>query len=275
MFRRAANQFKLGKRWPEAAEAFQRCSYCAQRSGSLFDEASFLVEAGNMIKKVSTSEALPIFERAIAIHSEAGRFAQSAKLLLKIAEAREAEMAGLAHGSLTLNADGSFRCAQHAQAKEYYERAAEFFEMDDHGKSNLSKCNLKIAEFMAKEGKLREAIQIFENEGRQASQCSLRKYGARELFLRAGILHMASGDSVATKIAVESYSSLAPGFESSREGKLLVGLVDALENQDSDLFVEKLCEYDSCTKIDAWKTAFLLKVKNAMAGSILDDIDLT
>lgn len=252
LYQQAANQYKLAKDWQEAGNCFIQCAYCAKKSGSSTDEATQLMEAGNVLKKISTNDAVEQYEKAIAIYNAAGRFSQSAKLLVNIAEAYEAE-------SIT-----------GTQAKEYYKRAAELFDMDDHGKSNLTKCRLKIAEYSAKDGEYQEAISIFENEGEKALQSTLLQYGAKDHFLRAGILHMVVGDSVTCKISVEKYGGLDPRFASSREGELLNNLVEAFDERDGEKFVDKLAEYDEVTKLDNWKTEFLVKVKDALMPTTME-----
>merc|ERR1712032_808150 len=163
---------------------------------------------------------------------------------------------------------------EHTQVKEYYKRAAEMFELDDHGKSNFTKCNLKVAEYAAKDGELQEAIQIFESEGEKALQNNLLQFGAKEHFLRAGILHLVVGDSVTVNLALEKYTSLDPRFAGSREGELLSGLAEAFENQGVETFVEKLQAYDSITPLDSWKMEFLIKVKDSMQTVDSDALDL-
>jgi len=249
LYQSAANQFKLAKEWQEAADCFSQCAFCAQKGGSTSDEANFLQEAGNVLKKISTSLAVEKYEGAIAILNANGRFSQSAKLLLQIAELYEAER------------------LDNKQVREYYKRAAEMFDMDDYGKSNLSKCNLKVAEYAAKDGDLPEAIRLFEQEGEKALQNTLLQYGAKEHFLRAGILHLAVGDSVTANIAVDKYCCLDPRFKESREGELLQNLAKAFETSDGDLFQEKITEYDSMTRLDPWKTEFLLQVKEHISPS--------
>lgn len=248
LFQQAANQFKLGKQWTDASECFQRCAFCAQKSGSPVEEATFLVEAGKSMQKVSTIDAVPLFERAITVFNANGRFQNSAKLLKQIAETYETEK------------------VQYGEAKEYYKRAAELFDMDDYGKSDLSKCNLKVAEFAAKDGELQEAIQLFEREGEKALQNSLLQFGAKDHFLRAGICHLAAGDSVTARIAVERYIGLDPKFQDSREGKLLADICEAVEQQDLELFTDKVYEFDSMTKFDSWKTELLVKVREQITG---------
>merc|ERR1712178_530120 len=158
------------------------------------------------------------------------------------------------------------------KVKDYYKRAAEMFELDEHGKSNLTKCNLKVAEFAAKDGELQEAIRIFESEGEKALGNNLLQFNAKDRFLNAGILHLVEGDSVTVNLALEKYRSLDPRFASSREGELMGKLAEAFESADVELFTDKLFEYDSVTKLDAWKTDFLIKVKENMTGGGADPL---
>lgn len=254
IFQQAANQFKLTKEWDQAAEAFERCAYCAQKSGSQNDESNFYNEAGNVLKKISTQRAVEQFEKAIVLQGNSGKFNQAGKLLMTIAELYEAES------------------LQTTQVKDYYKRAAEMFELDEHGKSNLTKCNLKVAEFAARDGELETAIKIYEDEGEKALSNNLLQFSAKEKFLNAGILYLAQGDSVSVNLAVEKYSALDPRFASSREGELLAALAEAFESQDVEAFQDKLFEYDSITKLDAWKTDFLVKAKDQMTGGGLDPL---
>lgn len=260
LYEHAATQFKLAKDWQEAGNCYDQCVFCAQRTGSANDEANKLQEAGNMFKKISTAQAVERYELAIAILSGEGRFSQAGKLLLTIAELYEGEAVG------------------HQEAKTYYKRAAEMFELDDHGKTSFTKCNVKFAEYAAKDGELQEAIKIFETEGEKALQSTLTQFGAKEYLFQAGLLHLAMGDSVTVNLAVERYCNVDPRFAGSREGVLLDSIARAFEAKDVDAFVDALSTYDTVTKLDAWKTDILVKVKDTMqppAGLDADDFDLT
>lgn len=247
-YQQAANQFKLQKEWDRAAEAFSQCAYCAQKSGSQNDECNFYSEAGHVLKKISTQRACEQYEKAIVIQGNSGKFQQAGKLLMQIAELYEAES------------------LQSKEVKDYYKRAAEMFELDEHGKSNLSKCNLKVAEFAAKDGELQEAIRLFESEGEKALGNNLLAFGAKDKFLDAGILHLAVGDSVTANLALEKYRSLDPRFASSREGELLGNLAAAFESNDVEMFTDKLFQFDSVTPLSPWRTDFLVKAKEHMTG---------
>lgn len=79
---------------------------------------------------------------------------------------------------------------------------------------------LKVAELSAEVGKYEDAAKIFEKEGMQsgllilglfmlsgekALHNSMLQFGAREHFLKAGIMWMCAGDPVTASIAVERW----------------------------------------------------------------------
>jgi alpha-soluble NSF attachment protein len=251
LYVQAANQFKLAKDWNAAAECLTEAAFCAQKLGSKSDEANNLVEAGNCMKRVSTAEAVKKWEQAVDIFNSDGAFGRSAKLLKSSAELLEENLSDEASRKA---------CAQ------MYAKAADFFEMDEYGKSNLSACNIKVAEFKARDGELYEAAQIYEKEGEKALGNTLLQYGAKDHFLKAGILHLAMGDSVTVEVSVDRYRSMDPKFAGSREGKLLDDLAKAFKANDVDQFIEKLGEYDDVTPLDAWKTEMLVKAKKHLSG---------
>lgn len=48
-------------------------------------------------------------------------------------------------------------------------------------------------------------------------------------------------------------------------------MADACEAGDSEAFTDSLAEFDNMTRLDAWKTSLLLRVKKRMAAA--DDVD--
>ena len=53
-------------------------------------------------------------------------------------------------------------------------------------------------------------------------------------------------------------------FENTREYQFLSGILDCVENNDQDLFTQKVHEFDKLTKLDNWKISILLKIKKSM-----------
>lgn len=90
------------------------------------------------------------------------------------------------------------------------------------------------------------------------------KWSVKDYFLKAGLCHLASGDQVATKRALDKYADMDPTFPSQRESQLLVDLYEAVEAGDQEAFADKLFQYDQMSKLDKWKTVILLRIKNAI-----------
>lgn len=57
------------------------------------------------------------------------------------------------------------------------------------------------------------------------------------------------------------YIELFPPFEGSREQKLLVKLIEAFNNSDTDAYEEAVKEYDSVSRLDDWLVKHLLIAK--------------
>ena len=102
------------------------------------EAANYFSEAGNVLRKVNTSEAITYYNRAVEIMVGAGRISMAARLRKQIAEIYEAdEMLGL--------------------AVENYAHAAELYEMDN-GDSTANSCHLKAAELSSFESLDRNTI---------------------------------------------------------------------------------------------------------------------
>ena len=98
-----------------------KCAECKPEEG-----ANYFTEAGNVLRKLNTSEAISYYNRAVEIMVTGGRISMAARLRKQIAEIYEAdEMLGL--------------------AVENYAHAAELYEMDN-GDSTANSCHLKVAE---------------------------------------------------------------------------------------------------------------------------------
>ena len=90
------------------------------------------------------------------------------------------------------------------------------------------------------------------------------RWSVKDYFLKAGICHLAAGDQVATRRALDQYRELENSFASTRENMLLTDLVGCVEEGDQEGFADKLFQFDQLSKLDKWKTTLLLRVKNAI-----------
>jgi alpha-soluble NSF attachment protein len=259
LYQKAGNQFKLAHEWNDAADCYVQYAIVSQKIGMPTEEAQGYVEAANCLRKVSPDSSLEWFDKAIEMYSGAGRYQQAAKQLKIVAELMEQE------GKID-------------RAAEYYKKAADMFEMDEHSKSAISQCMVKLAELYARQRKYSEAAQIFEKEGEKALSNHLLQFGAREHFLKAGILYLATGDAVTATIASDRYHQLDPRLEGTRESQLLKGLTSAFVENDMDSFMAAVQEYDSISRLDPWKTELLVEAKKKLTGAghlESSEVDLT
>lgn len=50
-------------------------------------------------------------------------------------------------------------------------------------------------------------------------------------------------------------------FSSTRECKFIDAIIEAIDKEDQEEFTACVVEFDKITKLDAWKTSILLKIK--------------
>lgn len=128
--------------------------------------------------------------------------------------------------------------------------------------SLANKLWLKVADIAALDGDYVKAIDGYEKVAQQSINNNLMRYSVKEYFLKAGICHLATKDMISTQRALEKYRDMDPGFASQREHQLLIDLVQAIEEGDQEKYADKLYAYDQMSKLDKWKTALLLRIKN-------------
>jgi alpha-soluble NSF attachment protein len=149
------------------------------------------------------------------------------------------------------------------KALEAYETAAGWYE-SDNAEALASKLYLKVGDLAALEGDYKRATEKFEGVAKASLQNNLMRWSVKEYMLKAGICHLAAGDLVATKRALEMYKEWDNSFVQQRECLLLEDLVHCVEEGDQDGFSEKLFQYDQMSKLDKWKTGLLLRVKGTI-----------
>lgn len=114
------------------------------------------------------------------------------------------------------------------------------------------------------EGDYYKAIENYEKVAEQSINNNLMKYSVKEYLLKAGICHLANGDLVDSRRALERYREMDPTFATQREHMLLSDLCEAVEAKSQEQFTDKLFQYDQVSKLDKWKTTILVRVKNAI-----------
>ncbi|XP_073119315.1 alpha-soluble NSF attachment protein-like [Henckelia pumila] len=255
LFDKAANAYKLGKSWDQAGAVYIKLANCYLKLDSKHEAANAYADAAHCYKKTNPKESISCLQQSVNLFLDIGRLNMSARYCKEIAELYEQQE------NLEL-------------AIVYYERAADLFQSEEVSTS-ANQCRQKIAEFSAQLEQYQKAIEIYEEIGRQSLNNNLLKYGVKGHLLNAGICQLCKGDIVSINNALERYQDLDPTFSGSREYRLLADLAAALDEEDVEKFTGAIKEFDSMTRLDAWKTTLLLRVKEALKAKELEEDDLT
>ena len=206
------------------------------------------------IRKVSPKKAVPFYSRSADFFCSMGRLGMAGKAYREAAEQLES-------------------CELPEDALSFYEKAADLFETENQA-SETNKCKLKMASMHAELGRELKAVSLFEDVAKKSVDNNLLKYSVKGYLLQAGLCHLGTGDCEATQEALERYEDLDVTFSGTRECEFLQDLLAAVREGDTDQFTAVVTEFDSMTRLDAWKTRRLLKAKQAIENGDGED-DLT
>eukprot|EP01101_Sappina_pedata_P011907 TRINITY_DN8081_c0_g1_i1.p2 TRINITY_DN8081_c0_g1~~TRINITY_DN8081_c0_g1_i1.p2 ORF type:complete len:285 (+),score=120.76 TRINITY_DN8081_c0_g1_i1:34-888(+) len=242
MYKKAANQFKLSKDFDKAGEAFLKAAECYAKLNSKYEIAQSYMSAAAVVRKSNPQESIRCFKVGIEFYLDEGRFSMAAKHTKEIAEMYEQE------GDLE-------------NAEKSYTQAADYFEGEGQV-SHANGCLLKVALFTATLEKYDRSIEVYEKVARGALENNLLKWSVKDYLFRASLCQLCLGDMVAARRALERYQGMDHSYASSRESKLISGLIEAVDESDLEKFNNEVSEFDSISPLEPWKTTLLLRVKN-------------
>mmetsp|Transcript_29748 Transcript_29748/g.48025 ORF Transcript_29748/g.48025 Transcript_29748/m.48025 type:complete len:181 (-) Transcript_29748:1123-1665(-) len=148
-------------------------------------------------------------------------------------------------------------------AIDAYQIAADYYSGEDQT-SAANQCLLKIAQYAAQLENYPKAVQIYEEVAKKALDNNLLKWSAKDYLLRAGLCHLASKDLVAAERALEKYEQMDLTLQGSREHKLLQDILSHVQDKDLEEFTNTVYDFDQISKLDAWKTTMLLRIKETI-----------
>ncbi|TYZ60433.1 hypothetical protein PybrP1_009383 [[Pythium] brassicae (nom. inval.)] len=255
LFERAGNQYKISKRWQEAADAYVKCADCQMRLKESSRAAQFYQQAAEALAKVNPTDAVEHFRTAISMLCDAGRFSNAAKLQKQIAEIYESQ-------------------DNKEEALENFRQAADYFDGENQA-SSANNMRLKVAQFSAQLERYDAALAIYESIARASMESNLLKFNAKNHLLNAGICALATKDLVLVQMKMSEFQEIDYTFGDSREGKFLHEMVQSFENFSADGFADAVYQFDTISKIEPWKISILLKVKESILGEVDAAQDLT
>jgi len=240
----AANKYKQVKRWQKCGDTHSKRASLQMELNDKFGAGQSYQAAFQAYKKEPecNKEAIEALNACIELHINNGRFTQAAKQHKEAGDMFEAEL-------------------NYKQAIHHFKTAADYYKTEDQT-SSANQCFKKVGTLAAEMDDYQTAIEVYEAVAAASLDVALLKWGVKDYFFQAGLYHLASGDYIGARKAVERYQEQDVSFADTRECKLLVSLLDASDDADLDMFTEAVAEYDEVSKLDKWNTTVLLRIKN-------------
>lgn len=249
MLEKAANLYKMGKCWMKAGNTYKRLSEVHLKLESPYDAATSLQEAANCFVKVNPPDGIACLLEAVDMFREMGKLPQAAKLHKQIGEMYEGE-------------------SDMEKAIQHFTKSAEFYEAESQP-AGAQPSFIKIAMLSAQVENYTLAVDTFEKLASMALDNPMLRYGAKDHLFKAGLCHFAAFQGLEkgpTEIRqhLERYQTMDVTFMDTREFRFLMELVDAFEKRDVDVFQRAVVEFDRIARLDDWKTAILLRIRNRL-----------
>ncbi|CAJ0844749.1 2012_t:CDS:2 [Entrophospora sp. SA101] len=236
----------------EAGDAFIKAANMQLQLNERDEASTTFINASKCYRKCSFEEAISSLKQAIEILTDRGRFQAAANLQKDIAQIYESDLVDL------------------EKAMQAYEIAAEWY-LGEESTALANGCFIKAATFAATLEQYDKAIEKFEQVAMASLDNQLAKWSLKEYFLKAGLCHIAFGDHIGARRAIERYGDVDVTFSGTRECQFLEAILEAVEGGDVETFTNRVVEFDQLTKLDNWKTTILLRIKK----SIQDESSLT
>jgi alpha-soluble NSF attachment protein len=89
LLEKAANNFKLGKAWNDAADVYGKLAECQLKCDSKHDAASAYVEGAKVAAKSNPQLSTDMLQKAVSLYTDMGRLNMAARQLKELAELSE------------------------------------------------------------------------------------------------------------------------------------------------------------------------------------------
>ncbi|BFZ11861.1 hypothetical protein BsWGS_14900 [Bradybaena similaris] len=246
LYVRAANAFKMAKKWPQAGKAFEEAAQLQLAMGGKKDAATYYIDAGTSYRKEDPNASVSAIHKAIEIYTDIGDFSVAANYHITLAEMYASELSDT------------------EKAVQNYEQAADYYKGEE-SKWLANDCLLKVAKYSATRENYEKAIEIYEQIATSCMDDSLQRYRAAGHFFCASICHMCM-DTVNAQVAVKKYEDICPAFAESSECKLVKKLLQAVEDDSIDDYTESLKESDwiFSVRLEPFLTTLLLRVQKQL-----------
>jgi alpha-soluble NSF attachment protein len=135
------------------------------------------------------------------------------------------------------------------------------------------KMKLEAAAMRVEMGQYAEASKLYEAVANEYVSNNLLKYSAKDLYMNTLLCVMAEGDTTTAMSKREEFRMSDVNFESSRQDKLVTECLNAMLGSNPEDFATAVAEWESMTKLDAFRVKLLLAAKDTIAVGGPDPLD--
>ncbi|GMH64600.1 hypothetical protein TrRE_jg5428 [Triparma retinervis] len=242
-YQRAAEAYRICECWQEACDAYAKAADIQVRLGCPEEAASYSSEAAETMVKVNPADAIVFYRNAISLLCEVGKFGTAGRIQRKLAEWYEDDR----------NFDECID--QYRQASDYY--------LGDNMIEQSDICLLKCAYYQGLMEEFHEAAEIYSTVGLRCMDSNLRKFNARDSFLRCGLLYLASGTEHHKKLnrKLMDFKTADPSFAFSRECLFLENVMAMHGSSDIHAFADHIYNFDNVSHMDSWCLEMLFELR--------------
>lgn len=241
LYAKAARQLKLAKAWNRSAQAYLKASECYGKLGKHYNlNKCISYEAAAHCFENDNNQPMCInwLENAAKTHSLNDRVVQAAKI----------------YESISVKYQRANTLESNAEAIKFVQQAIDLYETEQNTNMSLRRCRSMLAHLLACVAQYTDAAKVFEALAENAD-----KYFVKDFYFKAALCLIAAGDDVAIAQALKKYANDCAMFAGSKEHNLVVQI---MEVQDGDEFVDLIKEYAAVSCLDDWLVR-LLKIGRA------------
>eukprot|EP01064_Diplonema_japonicum_P037114 TRINITY_DN8617_c1_g1_i1.p1 TRINITY_DN8617_c1_g1~~TRINITY_DN8617_c1_g1_i1.p1 ORF type:complete len:303 (+),score=80.97 TRINITY_DN8617_c1_g1_i1:41-949(+) len=269
LYVQAANQYKKLQDWAGAAGAFMKCYQMSVKTKCDSEMISDLMDAANCYRKFDCKEATETQNMALDLLDKNGRYDRAAKLCIESAKIFEE----LLHGE-----SGSKEEELNEQLLICYEKARDYYKLMKNSTTHGNEVNRKIANVKTQQGKYEEAIEIFEDLGKQCAEDNLLRFNAKGHFFNALLCQLPLISPMACEPGIDAFRDKFEEYcdidlqlcDSTHEYEFCKSVISAFEEGDGAIYQEAYRRYDKIIPFEKATELMVLKGKQILNKRVDD-----
>jgi hypothetical protein len=164
-------------------------------------------------------------------------------------------------------------------AVDCYKEASDNFSLEKHHSTSANKCLLKAGELCSlmfeEPARLKEAIKIFDETGKEYLRNNLMRFSAKTLFIKATMIYFLLEDDVGAEKALSMYSGEDSSLNNSTEYRFIRKVIQTMREGNKEKYEIECSELNKRMTLDKWWLKVLARIKTLIKGNdnVIDDFN--